>query len=68
MSSSVCCFTVKVRVKGKNTNFTFVPSRYDRGMITVCTVGLPVTDGAFWLGCVDRLLGGCSATVIHPVK
>lgn len=48
----------------KNSPFTFVPNRYDRGMVTVCIIDLPVIDAAHCLGRVDRLSGGRSTTVI----
>ncbi len=53
------------RVRSKNTPSTFVLNRYDGGMVTVCTIDLSVTDAAHCLGCVDRLSGGRSTTVIH---
>lgn len=37
-------------------------------MVTVCTFNLPVTDAAHYLGCVDRLSGGHSTTIIDSDK
>lgn len=60
------CLCAKAeRVWSKNTPSTFVPNRYDGGMVTVCTIDRSVTDAAHCLGCVDRLSGGHSTTVIH---
>lgn len=61
MHLRVCCCLREVKVPP----VTFVLSRYDGGMLTVCTVDLSVTDAAHCLGCVDRLLGGRSTTVVN---
>lgn len=53
------------RVRSKNTPFTFVLIRYDGGMVTVRTGDLSVTDAARCFGCVDRLSGVSSATVVQ---